>query len=325
MVTSAHLSGHGVPQAARFVIEGGRNMLKRTIKTYSRTLILLLAVACSTAYADRGSIPFRPGVRVFEPEQRAMIAWNGKEEILLLSTDLRASEATEVLEVLPLPSEPKVKKGDIEVFRRATKLINEKLRRRPKLSRAGVRTKGPRGGPAGEVTFHEKIGAHDVSVTHVLNEDGFIEWVENYLRSVGVANPTVPAPMKEVVAEYLKEKFSWFVFDVVSLEEETRTNDAIQYRFATESLFYPLKITRTEEGQTSIELLVLTPRLLSSFPGIPTERVRLLHEPVAITSLELRSLSEEMDRLLGSRDTVKLRIWQITGKLSSFHQDLVAR
>lgn len=300
-------------------------MLKRTIQTYRRTLILLLAVTCSAAYADRGSIPFRPGVRIFEPKQRAMIAWNGKEEILLLSTDLRASEATEVLEVLPLPSEPKVKKGDVEVFRRATTLINKKLRRQPKLSRAGVRTRGARGGPAGEVTFHKKIGAHDVSVTHVLNEDGFIEWVENYLRSVGVANPTVPAPMKQVVAEYLEEKFSWFVFDVVSLEEETRTNDAIQYRFATESLFYPLKITRTEEGQTSIELLVLTPRLLSSFPGIPTERVRLLHAPVAITSLELRSLSEEMDSLLGSRDTMKLRIWQITGKLSSFRRDLIAR
>jgi hypothetical protein len=300
-------------------------MLKRTIKTYRRTLVLLLAVTCSTAYADRGSIPFRPGIRIFEPKQRAMIAWNGKEEILLLSTDLRASEATEVLEVLPLPSEPKVKKGDVEVFRRATTLINKKLRRQLKLSRAGVQTRGLRGGPAGEVTFHEKIGAHDVSVTRVLNEDGFIEWVENYLRSVGVTNPTVPAPMKEVVAEYLKEKFSWFVFDVVSLEEETRTNDAIQYRFATESLFYPLKITRTQEGQTSIDLLVLTPRLLSSFPGIPTERVRLLHAPVTITSMELRSLSEEMDRLLGSRDTMKLRIWQISGKLSSFDRDLIAR
>lgn len=53
---------------------------------------------------------------------------NGQEEILLLPTDLRASEATEVLEVIPLPSEPEVKKGDVEVFRRATTLINKKLR-----------------------------------------------------------------------------------------------------------------------------------------------------------------------------------------------------
>jgi len=175
------------------------------------------------------------------------------------------------------------------------------------------------------VTFHEKIGPHDISVTRVLDSAGFVRWVETYLKSAGVANPTIPAPMKQVVEEYLADKFSWFVFDVVSLDETLKTNDAIQYRFATTSLFYPLRITRTGEGETAIELLVLTPKLLSGFPGILIERVQLLHEPIAITSNELRSLSQEMDDLLGNRDDMKLRIWRIDGKLSSFEQDLIAR
>lgn len=291
----------------------------------SVTLFAVVVVMCSAAHADRGSIPFTPGVSIFEPKQRAMIAWDGREEILLLSTDLRASEATEVLEVIPLPSEPEVKKGDVEVFRRATTLINKKLGRPPALGAHALGVKGTRAQPAGEVTFHEKIGAHDVSVTRVLNSRGFVEWVEEYLRSMGVLNPTIPEALKQVVGEYLEERFSWFVFDVVSLDEEPKTNEAIQYRFAANSLYYPMKITRTESGETSVELLILTTRLLNTFPGIPIERVRLMHEPVTVTSPELRRLSEDMADMFCDRRTMKLRIWRIGGMLSSFEHDLIAQ
>lgn len=289
-------------------------------------LILLIVFNARTGYADRGSIPFDPHAKIFEPTQRAMIAWNGKEEILLLSTDLRASEKTKVLEVIPLPSEPVVKKGDVEVFKKATALINRKLQEQYDRDRTLYRgiVKGIEKPPAGEVTFHKKIGAHDISVTHVLNSKGFMEWVEKYLSSAGVENPKIPEGMKTVVGEYLKEGFSWLVFDVVSLDEGLKTNEAIQYRFKTDFLFYPVKITRAAEGDTSIDLMVLTPKLLSKFPGIPIEEVRLRHKPVSIGSKELRSLSEEMDDLLGHREDMKLRIWQIKGRLSAFEKDLIA-
>jgi len=105
-------------------------------------LALGILLAAGAAWADRGSIPFKPWVKIFEPNQRAMIAWNGREQILLLSTDLRASEPTKVLEVIPLPAEPKVSKGDVEVFRKATELINRKL---PLLRREGRAAPGEEG------------------------------------------------------------------------------------------------------------------------------------------------------------------------------------
>ncbi len=145
------------------------------------------------AVADCGGIPFKSRVVIFEPNQRAVIGFNGEEEILLLSTDLRVSEPTKILQVLPLPSEPKVTKGDVQVFVKATNLINSKLRRpKPASARGGA---GGFGGgraeplPAGEVTFHDKIGSHDLSVTHVLDHRGFLDWVEGYLRKAGVDNP----------------------------------------------------------------------------------------------------------------------------------------
>ena len=61
-----------------------------------------------TLFANRGLVPFMPWVDVFEPQQRALIAWDGYEEILILSTDLYTSETTQVLEIMPLPSEPSV-------------------------------------------------------------------------------------------------------------------------------------------------------------------------------------------------------------------------
>ena len=295
--------------------------MKRTVNC----IVLGILLAAGTARADRGSIPFKPWVKVFEPNQRAMIAWNGREQILLLSTDLRASEPTKVLEVIPLPAEPKVSKGDVEVFRKATALINRKL---PLLTEGRNKfALGKRGGArrAGKVTFHKKIGPHDISVAKVLEPRGFIRWVNDYLKRAGVDNPSIPAPMRGVIAEYLLDDYRWFVFDVVDLGKETVTNDAIQYRFASDCVYYPLRITRAEEGDTSIKLLILTPQLLSSFPGLPVSRVRLLHQPVTVTSDELRDLNEDMHNLLGHPPKPKLRIWEIRGKLSEFENDLIAR
>jgi hypothetical protein len=297
------------------------------MKKISIFLILLVLLGPAPLLADRGGLPFKHGVKIFEPNQRAMIAWNGAEEILLLSADLRASEATQVLEVLPLPSEPQVKKGDVETFRRATTLINSKIRKPPRGAGAGARGAGAvkKAHPAGEVTFHKKIGASDISVTHVLDTEGFIEWVEKYLRSAGVQNPIIPPAVKQVIGGYLEEGFAWFVFDVVSLDEVLSTGEAIQYRFKTKFLYYPMKITQTGAGHTTVDLLVLTPKLLGEFPGIPHSQVQLRHVPVSITSQELRRLNPDMDALLGHREDMKLQIWRIQGQMSAFRQDLIAQ
>jgi hypothetical protein len=99
-------------------------------RAWSASLVLLVASAWPVQ-ADRGAIPFQPEVTIFEPTQRALIAWNGEEEILLLSTDLRASRTTKVLEVMPFLAEPRVAKGDVAVFQQAVQLINSKTYRSP--------------------------------------------------------------------------------------------------------------------------------------------------------------------------------------------------
>lgn len=75
---------------------------------------------------------------------------------------------------------------------------------------------------------------------------------------------------------------------------------------------------------TWMDLLVPTSKLLSKLPGMPIQQVKLRHEGVSISSKELHSLGEEMDDLLGHPGNMKLRIWQIRGKLSSFKKDSIA-
>lgn len=273
--------------------------------------------------ANRGMMPFNPNAQIFEPTQRAMIAWNGSEEILLLSTDLRASDSTTILEVLPLPSEPEVKKGDLETFRKATDLINRKLY-------SGRMAKGPMLPegvvvPSGEVTFHKRIGAHDISVTHLLNAQGFVDWVIDYLKTLSIEANVVSDEMQQLIEEYISDGFEWFVFDVVSIGMETVTNEPIQYRFKSNHVFYPLKITSTAQGSTSIELLILTPRLLSRFPSLPIDRISLKHDPVSINQEELLNLNEDMHEFLKEYDRLRLRIWEIQGDLKAFDTDLLAR
>ena len=292
--------------------------------------VLVILAWCPAVSADCGSIPFKPWVSIYEPNQRAVIAFDGREEILLLSTDLRASEPTKVLEVIPLPSEPDVKKGNTTVFSRATELINRKLFPEPDF-KGGFGGMGGMGGgvaapapPAGEITEHKRIGAHDISVAHVLDGARFVSWAEEYLEKQGVDQPKIPEPLKPVIEEYIADGYDWFVFDVVELGEETDTKDAIQYRFKTPSLYYPLRITRAEVGDTKIRLLVLTPGLVRMPSGFGLH-VRLVHRPVDVTRSELQHLDEDLFQLLRSRTNLQLRIWEIEGRLSAFKRDIVTR
>jgi hypothetical protein len=293
-------------------------------------LLIFVLLGAVRVQADRGAIPFHPEATIFEPNQRALIAWNGDEEILVLTTDLRASQPTKVLEVMPFPAEPRVAKADVAVFRRAIKLINSKLNAHARRyggdalgqSKAAEAAPAP---PPGEITFHEKIGAHDVAVARVVTTEGFIEWVNDFLKRASVDNPVIPARLRSVVQEYLDEGFRWFAFDVVSLEKTFKSTEALQYRFDTSWLYYPVKISRANRGETAIELLVLSPRLVSAFSGIPRDQIDLRHPPVSLTSREVRSLNSEMDALLGHCEDAKLRIWRVNGDFDALDRDVLAR
>lgn len=301
-------------------------------------LIVIVLGCAGSAQGDGALIPFLPHVQVFEPNQNAVIAWNGQEEILILSTDTYASTATKALEVIPFRSEPAVKKADPETFEKATRLINNQNAQRysPRTSGFAAAAAAP-AAPAGEVTLHERIGRHEISVTHALDETGFCTWAEEYLRSQGADTPIIPGPIRRAVQGYLKKGFEWFVYDVVELGAAVRTNEPIQFRFQSDCLFYPLAITQTESKKVDVRLLILTPEYLLAYPELPRSHIRvglqqaadaqtIAEEMVVLTRSQVQDLSPDVDALFGHRDGLKLRVWTLIPETGGrFIHDLVAR
>jgi hypothetical protein len=99
------------------------------VRFFNVTLVffvsLLLFVFIPLVNADKGGFPVIVLVeRVSESGQKAIIAWNGTHEVLILSTDVSSTEEVEVVEIMPLPSNPTIGKGEKEAFVNVQELVN---------------------------------------------------------------------------------------------------------------------------------------------------------------------------------------------------------
>lgn len=287
--------------------------------------LLLILLTASAALADRGAVPFNSEARVFVPTQTALIAWNGDEEVMILTTDMRSSDSTKVLEVMPFPSEPIVSAGDMDVFSKAVSLINRKLQIQYNRNLKELVAQGGKTPQAGRIVFHQMIGCHDIAIAQVKDKKDFVKWVDDYLASAHVENPKIPDGMESTIGDYIKDDYKWFVFDVVDLSQTPVTNEAIQYRFKTDELYYPLRVCRASAGLATVKLFVLTRGLLKDFKGIDYDKVVLLLDPVTIGTREVRSMSEEIDNMFHQDNELLFRIWQIRNRMSAFSKDVIAK
>lgn len=312
-------------------------MLK--LKTVTCALITCLSVSMHTAaFADRGMISTSssPTVMLFEPRQNAIIAWNGEEEILVLTTDVHASQPVEVLEMLPLPAEPKVSMGQFGTLTRAIEIINKHQppvsvvthggATRGKVTQGAGEESYMRPKPAGAVTFQGQIGHHDVTVTKVLNADRFVSWVETTLTKMGGKNVKVPPWMKARVDEYSKEGVSWFVFDSVVLGTTPQSTEPIRYRFKTKQLFYPLKITRVT-GESEAQLVIMTSEVIKRV--LPPGSAAIVYPggTIAAPRPELEYIDPEITELIAPAKGGEpvLGIWDVYSVGGrGFNKDLLA-
>jgi hypothetical protein len=202
-----------------------------------------------------GMFPMRPDVSVYEPGQKAIIAWSDGKEIMILSTDANASQATRALRVLPLPSMPKIQTGSFDSFEAIQRLINMHMPR-PSPGWPGKETLGVAPPPpAVEILFHERIGAHDITVAKANDYVGFVEWARNF---VGEAGFSLPSRAEPIIEQYIKDDVRYFVFDIVEITEQESSIEPIVYEFETPVLYYPLVISTLIPGETKITLFLIT-------------------------------------------------------------------
>lgn len=318
---------------------------RRTL-LFAALLFAAMAMAASpTAGADCGSIPyFSPfegfgniflrdlpdgstdvefdplKVVVYEPGQRAIILWNGLEEILLLSTEIRTSRPVSILEVIPMPAEPSVRLGDFETFEKMQALLIDKQMWTVASGGGVADAQLPEG--VAEITFHEQMGAHEIAVVQVHDRTQFVAWVRAFLRQKAAVNPKISPEFVEVVQRYLNRGFRWFVFDSINTTDRLQSRQPIEYRFESDSVYYPLEISTLESGKTKVDLLLVTGQELTQFPQVRFAMRR--DDSVSITRAELAAVSEEWANFMALPEFSMQHV-RIKGKLKKMKADFIAR
>ena len=237
----------------------------KTLKTLL-TLSLLFAFlfSCPQVWADRGG--FSPsGYEVFESGQKAIIAWNGTSEMLVLSSDVKSSQESKVIEFLPLPSNPSVSKGKTYSFNVIVDLVGSYLYYTgfPSRGFTSSQTQGVRKEGGVEVTFHEKIGVHDLTVVRAEDAQELISWIENFLSDIEIEYEDLPSDLEDSFSAYLEEKINFFAVDVIDANSTTKSVEPLVYEFESSKLYYPLRISTLFSGETDISLFTITSKELN--------------------------------------------------------------
>jgi outer membrane protein assembly factor BamB len=258
--------------------------------------VLIPILSMTTVSADGGMIPYNE-FEVYEPGQKAIIAWDGQQEIMILSVDVYSEESTKALHMVPFPSLPEVELGSIESFEKINEIINRGREQHFGEYQDGNMTIAPNAESNIEIVFTEKIGPHDITAVQVNSPNEFTEWVNNFLKDKGISNKKMPDKLDNVIGHYTEQNIRYFVFDVVELEKNTRSVDPIVYKFRTKYLFFPLEISSIIEGHTEITLAMLMP------PNLPVNKnsIRELGFDetfkTMIDSDDIKDISEEFEPL----------------------------
>jgi hypothetical protein len=206
-------------------------------------------------------IPVNPEVSVYEPGQKAIIAWNGKEEILILSTNVHSDDESLVVELLPLPSEPeRVELASFSSFEEIEQIIWE----------MGFKTYGGKGYFRVEdgvsIVFYEKIGAHSITIVEASDPSQLINWMADFLQSNGVSDEVYLQDFEPVVEDYMARGFRYYVLDLITISPELKSIEPILYWFNSSFLYYPLKITSPVNGESDVKLFLFTEGIIEDEP-----------------------------------------------------------
>lgn len=223
-------------------------------------IMVFALVVVSSAGADRGPVMWHQNVSLSQESQKAIILHNGTEEVLILGTELKASAEIDLLEFIPLPSEPEVGLAKGDPFAAASRLIATK----GLVFLAGdFATKGGAGGASTlpvEIRFSEKMGIHDVTTVKINDIDGFSRWLEDFFRKKGIeADRERLSGVFDTARDYMGRGYNYFVFDLVKVADRTRFVEPLMYRFRTGRIYYPLKTSNLIGGKGAVEMILVLP------------------------------------------------------------------
>ncbi len=269
--------------------------MKEVLAAISISFLMILA---PPLYADMGAIVPVEGVKVEETAQKAIIAHDGFEEILILSTDLLVSENTSVLRLIPFPSLPEIIKVDNEIWNRLSRICEEHNLQYLMFYKGGAKEEEIK------VEYQVTQGAHKITVVKANNSEDFLEWIRNFLLQNNLSSRFQKEKLQNLVDDYLKREINYFVLDIVDFQNNREKIEPVGYIFSSRNFYYPVKISSLFENSGEIELFVLSDRgeilenLINFWPGWSEGGIS---STAILGEEDLEFLHPEIHRLLGKR------------------------
>ena len=289
--------------------------------------------------ADGGIMIWPPTIHVQQTDQNAIVAWNGTQELLILSTNLTkpagSGQAT-LLHVVPLPNNPAdIKEEDPGVFDKMVALLNEKI--------AAMQSKGMNFGegtaagststnsaaPSVEVVMQKTIGAHDITVVKVNVADDFSNWIDGFASGKNLAPKQISQTFKDGLQSYLKRGINYFAFDVLDLSDQSMTVKPLVYQFDTKYFYFPLLISGISEigdSLANVNLFLVfnkdwkLPQQIWQNYG-DNYSIDDSNLDIGLTSDELKGISARAASIFDG--DVKVRRFSMHGTLSAINKDLM--
>ena len=237
------------------------NVEKRMICIFVLSMFLIGILPVPNVIGDRGSISIiHVDIPLYEPGQKAIICWDGVQEMLILSTDIKADQTTKVLEIMPLPAEPQISTCNYTIFESIKRLVEwrEKTSNDERTGGFDDSNSENEKPPEIDIIFHKNLGIHNMTVIKAYTASGFANWTGEFIRSVGLTPMSYPKAEK-LAESYISRNIQYFVLDIIELTPELSSPQPIIYKFYSTSVYYPMEITSLTGGESHILLFILTP------------------------------------------------------------------
>jgi len=293
----------------------------------------------SLVYADRGIVPIPP-IPMREDWQLAIIAWNDGEEVLILSTVLSpilkplGKNLTDRIilpgihgvEILPLKDIPYICESKYEYFYMLDRIIYKYGLKTQLYGPPSLFVKSAKGGV--EIIYRKRIGPHKITVLKANRSEDLVDWLNKYIvrNRLHVSEKSFTKYIK-VFKDYIDRGYKYFAIDVIILKiprgtvyPEPFIVNPLLYRFSSECIYYPLKVSSLMEGDTYIKLYLLTRE------RVKPEKINSLGFEIyferKIKISEISGIDKEIIGLFRNTEEIWLTVVTYKGKVSNLLRDL---
>ena len=146
-------------------------------------------------------------LHLYEPNQKAVVSWDGKTETMILSAAVKSDDIANFVWIIPIQSssKPIVTEGNISVFRDLVDYFQ------PKYDYGKGVTTGGTGGV--EVIESKEIDIYDITILKATNAEDLIEWLNNN-------GYKVPKEIKSVIEKYVNKGNFYFIANKIDLRNK---------------------------------------------------------------------------------------------------------